>query len=155
MLGLKLTMLVKGATGTIPVMSPHWILWQSTEYRQQVQLKQGPYPQMTLLWRHNGGECVSSHQPHHGLLSRLFGRRSKETSKLRVTGLCGGIHRGPVNSPHKWPVARKMFPFDDVIIEPLFALRSTVNRIQEMSWNATVLIYHKKHSSTQKCMICY
>ena len=29
-----------------------------------------------------------------------------------------GIHRGPVNSPHKWPVTRKMFPFDDVIMTP-------------------------------------
>ena len=28
-----------------------------------------------------------------------------------------GIHRGPVNSPHKWPVTRKMFPFDDIIME--------------------------------------
>ena len=27
-----------------------------------------------------------------------------------------GFHRGPVNSPHKWPVTRKMFPFDDVIM---------------------------------------
>ena len=27
-----------------------------------------------------------------------------------------GIHRGPVNSPHKCPVTRKMFPFDDVIM---------------------------------------
>ena len=27
-----------------------------------------------------------------------------------------GIHRGPVNSPHKWPVTRKMVPFDDVIM---------------------------------------
>ena len=27
-----------------------------------------------------------------------------------------GIHRGPVNSPHKWPVTRKMFSFDDVIM---------------------------------------
>ena len=27
-----------------------------------------------------------------------------------------GIHRGPVDSPHKWPVTRKMFPFDDVIM---------------------------------------
>ena len=26
------------------------------------------------------------------------------------------IHRGPVNSPHKWPVTRKIFPFDDVIM---------------------------------------
>ena len=27
-----------------------------------------------------------------------------------------GIYRGPVNSPHKGPVTRKMFPFDDVIM---------------------------------------
>ena len=27
-----------------------------------------------------------------------------------------GIHRGLVNSPHKWLVTRKMFPFDDVIM---------------------------------------
>ena len=26
------------------------------------------------------------------------------------------IHRWPVNSPHKGPVTRKMFPFDDVIM---------------------------------------
>ena len=28
----------------------------------------------------------------------------------------GGIHRWTVNSPHKWPVTRKMFPFGDVIM---------------------------------------
>ena len=27
-----------------------------------------------------------------------------------------GIHRWTVNSPPKWPVTRKMFPFDDVIV---------------------------------------
>ena len=27
-----------------------------------------------------------------------------------------GIHRRPVNSPHKGPLTRKMFPFDDVIM---------------------------------------
>ena len=27
-----------------------------------------------------------------------------------------GIHRPPVNSPHKGPVMQKMFPFDDVIM---------------------------------------
>ena len=27
-----------------------------------------------------------------------------------------GIHRWPVNSPHKGPVTRKVFPFDDVIM---------------------------------------
>ena len=28
-----------------------------------------------------------------------------------------GIHRPPMNSPHKWPVTRNMFPFDDVIMQ--------------------------------------
>ena len=28
-----------------------------------------------------------------------------------------GVHRWPVNSPHKWPVTRKMFSFHDVIMK--------------------------------------
>ena len=28
-----------------------------------------------------------------------------------------GIHRSPVNSPHKRPVMQKIFPFDDVIMQ--------------------------------------
>ena len=31
-----------------------------------------------------------NHQPHNCLLNRLFRRRSKKTSKLRVTGFCAG-----------------------------------------------------------------
>ena len=41
-----------------------------------------------LLWRHNERDGVSNHQFHDCLLKRLFRRRSKKTSKLRVTGLC-------------------------------------------------------------------
>ena len=70
----------------------------------------------TLRWRQNGRDSVSNHQPHDCLFNRLFRRRSKKTSKLRVTGLCVGNSPGPVNSPHKGPVTRKMFPFDDVIM---------------------------------------
>ena len=33
------------------------------------------------------------------------------------------IHRGPVNFPNKWPVTRKMFPFDDVIMTHSRCLR--------------------------------
>ena len=44
----------------------------------------------SLLWRHNGRDSVSNHQPHYCLPNRLFRRRSKKTSKLRVTGLCAG-----------------------------------------------------------------
>ena len=36
-----------------------------------------------------------------------------------------GIHRWPVNSPHKGPVTRKMFPFDDVIMIAIFLWRFT------------------------------
>ena len=70
----------------------------------------------TLHWRHNDHNGVSNHQPHGCLLNGLFRRRSKKTSKLRVTGFCVGNSPGPVNSPHKGPVSRKMFPFDDVIM---------------------------------------
>ena len=48
----------------------------------------GPVP--SIQWRHNEHDCVSNHQPLQCLLNRLFRRRSKKTSKLRVTGLCAG-----------------------------------------------------------------
>ena len=69
-----------------------------------------------LQWHHNGRDDVSNHQRLGCLCNRLFGRRSRKTSKLRVTGLCEG--NSPVTgvSPHKGPATRKMFPFDDVIM---------------------------------------
>ena len=70
----------------------------------------------SLHWRHNEHGGVSNHQPHGCLLNRLFRHRSKKTSKLRVTSLCVGNSPGPVNSPHKGPVTRKIFPFDDVVM---------------------------------------
>ena len=33
-----------------------------------------------------------------------------------------GIHRGPVNSLHKWSVTRKMFRFDDVIMQVVYIM---------------------------------
>ena len=41
-----------------------------------------------LQWRHNERDGASNHQLQDRLFNRLFRRRSKETSKLRVTGLC-------------------------------------------------------------------
>ena len=68
---------------------------------------------MTSLWAR---WRLKSPASPFGSLSRLFGRRSKNTSKLRVTGLCEGNSPGTGESPHKWQVTRKMFPFDDVIM---------------------------------------
>ena len=53
----------------------------------------------SLQWGHNGGDGVSNHQPHDCLLNRLFRRRSKKKSKLRVTGLCGGNSPGTGDFP--------------------------------------------------------
>ena len=76
---------------------------------------------LPLHWRHNDHDGASNHQPHSCLLNRLFRRRSKKTSKLRVTGLCVGNSPGPVNFPHKGSVTLKMFPFDDVIMDKTYS----------------------------------
>ena len=52
-----------------------------------------------LRWRHNDHAGVSNHQPHGCLLNRLFRRKSKKTSKLRVTGLCAGNSPGTGEFP--------------------------------------------------------
>ena len=82
----------------------------------------------TLEWRHNGHDGVSNHQPHHYWIIRLFRRRAKKTPKLRVTGLCARNSLVTGEFPHKRPVTRKMFPFDDVIMNSLF--RRTINEHQ-------------------------
>ena len=53
----------------------------------------------SLHWRYNGRNSVSNHQPDDCLFSRLFRRKSKETSKLRVTGLCAGNSPGTGKFP--------------------------------------------------------
>ena len=44
------------------------------------------------------------------------------------------IHRGPVNFPHKWPVTRKMFPFDDVI---MITLKRNIDTMTKTQGNKT------------------
>ena len=74
----------------------------------------------SLRWRHNGCDGVSNHQPHDCLLNRLFRRRSKKHQSSASLAFVRGIHRWPVNSPRKWPVKWKMFPFDNVIMDVFF-----------------------------------
>ena len=64
-----------------------------------------------LPWRHNGRDGVWNHRRLHCLLYYWFRHTSKNTPKLRVTGLC------EADFPHKRPVTRKIFPFDDVIMK--------------------------------------
>ena len=71
----------------------------------------------TLQWRHNGRDGVSNHQPRDCFLNRLFRRRSKKTSKLRVTGLCAGTSPATGEFSTQRASNAEMFPFDDVIMK--------------------------------------
>ena len=92
-------------------------LWDSIhQTKRRLAIKSREFPQLQdmgsklcdpLQWRHNGRDSVSNHQSHDCLLNRLFRRRSKKTSKLRVTGLCAGNSLG---------TGELLFPFDDVIM---------------------------------------
>ena len=75
----------------------------------------------SLQWRHNGRDSASNHQPHDCLLKHLFRRRSKKTSKLRVTSHCAGNSPGTGEFPAQMASNAEMFPFDDVIMCLLYS----------------------------------
>ena len=85
----------------------------------------------TLRWRHNERDSVSNHQPHDCLLNRLF----KEIIKApRHWPLCGEFTG---DRWIQWPVTRKMFPFDDVIMsyEDLTYRKGTMTlALSSLSW---------------------
>ena len=96
---------------------------------------------------------VSNQQPYDCLLNRLFGRWSKNTASMAFVR---GIHRWPANSPHKGPVTRKMFPFDDVIMQWLDKndgvpreLLSNYNTLTHL-----IIFGHVKCSKLFKCHKC-
>ena len=97
---------------------PGWCSWRNHD--------------MVLQWRHNGRDSVANRQPRDCFLSHLLRHRSNKTPKLRVTGLCAGNSQGTGEFPHKWPVTRKMLPFDDVI----------------MTWSC---LYHHSSTSFRLC----
>ena len=59
---------------------------------------------------------------------------SKKTSKLRVTGLCEGNSPVTVEIPHKGPVTREKFPFEDVMIFMLRLLLINSDVIMLQVW---------------------
>ena len=79
---------------TVPVLYCKVKSLDSFEYRAPADFTT-MCPIFTLRWNHNERNGVSNHQPHDCLLNRLFRRRSKKTSKLRVPGLCDGNSPGP------------------------------------------------------------
>ena len=80
----------------------------------------------SLLWRHNERDGVSMQQRLDCLFNRLFWRRSKKTSKLRVTGRCEGNSPVTGEFPSQRPVTRNFDVF--------FELRLN-KRLSKQSWD--------------------
>ena len=59
--------------------------------------------------------------------------------------LVRGIHRGPVNYPHKGPVTQKMFPFDDVIMIFLHVGQNVQHMILADTWRVDVSNWFQEH----------
>ena len=75
-----------------------------------------------LQWRHNGHDGVSNHQPHDCLLNRYSSTDQRTHQSSASLAFVWGIHRDRWIPPHKGPVTRKMFPFDDVIMHQSYVL---------------------------------
>ena len=70
-----------------------------------------------LQWHHNEWDGVPLHRCLHCLFNRLFRLRSKKKNQSSATlTFFRWIHRCQVDSLHKGPLTRKMFPFHDVIM---------------------------------------
>ena len=73
-----------------------------------------PLKVLGLQWRHNGASQITSLTiVYSSVYSGTDQRKCQSSASLAFVW---GIHRWPVNSPHKWPITRKMFPFGDVIM---------------------------------------
>ena len=100
----------------------------------------------TLLWRHNGLDGISNHQPQDCFLKRLFRCRSKKTSKLCATGICAGNSPGTGEFPvqmasnvenvsiwwrhHDWKRI-ELYSLQIIFLEPQF---STKTRAITLIW---------------------
>ena len=77
-----------------------------------------------LMWRHKWRDSVMTILTivYSAVYSDVYQRKHQSpVSRAFVWG----IHRWPVNSPHHWPETRKMFPFDDVIMNAVWSVSIT------------------------------
>ena len=74
-----------------------------------------------LLTLHYTDVIMGTMAPHITSLTIVYsivysGADQRKYQSSASQAFVRGFHRRPVNSPHKWPVTRRMFPFDDVIM---------------------------------------
>ena len=98
------------------------------------------------LWHYNDIMMIAMASPITSLTSVYStvysGSDQRKHQSSASLSFSGGIHRWPVNFPHKGPVTRKMFPFDDVImkqrnlyISVIFVCKVGVSARQTLQYN--------------------
>ena len=111
-------------------------------------------------WRHNEPDGISNHRRLDYLFNHLFRRRTKKTSKLRVTGLFEGNPRVAGGFPPQRASNAKKFPIDGIIMPVTLLIFSTSLQIASswyrpsvgISWHAsrikpaTISLPHILHS---------
>ena len=102
-------------TGQLEIFMRPWSQAQQKDLQSSTHAWYWFWP-WSLQWRHNGCDSVSNTSltiVYSTVYSDADQRKHHSSASLAfVWGICWG----PANSPHKWPVTRKMFPFDEVII---------------------------------------
>ena len=113
--------------------------------RQFHRTSNGENPFSSLQWRHNGRDGFSNHQPHDGLLNRLFRNRWKKTPKLRVTGYCvgnspvtGEFHVQRASNTEKVSIWWRHHEFQRLVFRKIWTTRSHVH--------ALVMLWDENHS---------
>ena len=92
----------------MPQDATDYLIWWLCDVKQQVMTHYDDVIMMAIA-----SQITSLTSVYSAVYSGAHQRKHQSSASLAFVQ---GIHRGPVNSPHKWPVTRKMFPFDDVIM---------------------------------------
>ena len=101
-------------TRVSPIWILHWSLFELTDITASTEYS-AIYP------NHYGDVIMGTIAPQIISLTIVYstvysGADQRKHQSSASLAFVRGIHRGPVNSPHKGPVTRKMFPFDDVFM---------------------------------------
>ena len=107
---------------------------------------------MSLRWLHNGRDGLKSPASRTVYSTVYSGADQRKHQSSASLTFVQGIHRWPVNSPHKGPVTRKMFSFDDVIMCSV----KTTEGVQPIKHghNSVVLYFARVMSILKGLMSC-
>ena len=112
-----------------------------------------------LLWVHYDDVIVGTMASQITSLTIIYstvysGTYQRKHQNSPSPAFVRGIHRWPVNSSHKWPVTRKMFPFDDVIMY-LYKNKRDILRVHCVSADIARLVLDKCREEGENGQLIY